>query len=63
VLIAYYGGIDAVDGPYHEAPGIALFIAALALLLMFDVLIGASIASARRMTSVLARSGGKCSAR
>lgn len=36
VLLAYYGGIDAVEGIFHELTGIALFIIALLLLFIFD---------------------------
>ncbi len=37
VLIAYYGGIDAIDGIYHDLTGIALFIVAVILLLGLDI--------------------------
>jgi exosortase B len=40
VLIAYYGGIDAVEGVYHEVTGIALFIVAILLLFLLDVCLG-----------------------
>jgi exosortase B len=36
VLIAYYGGVDAVEGVYHEVTGIALFVVAILLLLLVD---------------------------
>lgn len=36
VLIAYYGGVDAVEGVYHEITGVALFVVALALLFLLD---------------------------
>jgi exosortase B len=36
VLIAYYGGIDAVEGIYHEVTGIALFVVAVLLLFLLD---------------------------
>src|SRR5260370_3705980 len=36
VLIAYYGGIDAVEGTLHYRTGIGLFIVAVALLFLFD---------------------------
>jgi exosortase B len=62
VLIAYYGGIDAVEGPYHEMTGIALFVVALALLLLLDALIGAGIAAARWTASWGAKMGGRSSA-
>lgn len=41
VLIAYYGGIDAVEGVYHEVTGIALFIVAILLLFLLDACLGA----------------------
>lgn len=36
VLVAYYGGVDAIEGFFHDATGAALFVVALALLLMLD---------------------------
>lgn len=39
VLIAYYGGIELVDGVLHDLTGIALFVFALALLFTFDGLL------------------------
>jgi exosortase B len=44
VLIAYHAGIAAVEGPFHELTGIALFAVALLLLVMLDYLIGGVIA-------------------
>jgi exosortase B len=41
VLIAYYGGVDAVEGVYHEVTGIALFVVAILLLLLLDKCLGA----------------------
>jgi exosortase B len=40
VLIAYYGGVDLVDGPAHELTGIGLFVVAVALLFLFDAFLG-----------------------
>jgi exosortase len=40
VLIAYYGGIELVDGLFHDLTGIALFVFALTLLFIFDGLLG-----------------------
>jgi exosortase B len=40
VLIAYYGGIELVDGALHDLTGIALFVFALTLLFIFDGLLG-----------------------
>lgn len=40
VLIAYYGGIDLLEGPLHDLTGIGLFVAAVALLFLFDASLG-----------------------
>jgi exosortase B len=40
VLIAYYGGIDAVEGTLHDLTGIGLFVVAVVLLFMFDGFLG-----------------------
>jgi exosortase B len=39
VLIAYYGGIDQVEGILHDVTGIALFIVAIVLMFLFDGLL------------------------
>jgi exosortase B len=36
VLIAWYGGVDAIEGVYHEITGFALFVVALLLLFVLD---------------------------
>ncbi len=36
VLIAYYGGVDKIEGPLHDLTGIALFIVAVALMFLCD---------------------------
>lgn len=36
VLIAYYGGIDLLEGSAHELTGLGLFVVAVALLVLFD---------------------------
>jgi exosortase B len=36
VLIAYYGGVDRLDGILHDLTGIGLFVVALVLLFLFD---------------------------
>ena len=36
VLIAYYGGVERLDGVLHDLTGIGLFIVALILLFLFD---------------------------
>lgn len=40
VLIAYYGGIDLLEGPLHDLTGIGLFVVAVALLFLFDGFLG-----------------------
>jgi exosortase B len=39
VLIAYYGGVDKIEGPLHDMTGIALFIVAITLMFVCDGLI------------------------
>jgi exosortase B len=39
VLIAYYGGVDKIEGPLHDLTGVALFIVAVALMFLCDGLI------------------------
>jgi hypothetical protein len=39
-LIAYYGGIELVDGVLHDLTGIALFVFAITLLFILDGLLG-----------------------
>jgi exosortase len=48
VLIAYYGGIDAVEGPLHETTGILLFVVALLLVFVLDQLLAFSERFLRR---------------
>jgi exosortase B len=36
VLIAYYGGVDKIEGPLHDLTGIALFIVAVGLMFLCD---------------------------
>jgi exosortase B len=40
VLTAYYGGVDAVEGTLHDLTGIGLFVVAVALMFLFDGLLG-----------------------
>lgn len=40
VLIAYYGGVDLLEGPLHEFTGLGLFVVAVILLFLFDALLG-----------------------
>src|SRR5258708_7529102 len=39
VLIAYYGGIEVLEGIVHDLTGIGLFIVAVALMFLFDGLL------------------------
>jgi exosortase B len=52
VLIAYYFGVEAIEGAIHDLTGIALFVVAVALMLMCDGLInlvGSRISRARHL--------------
>jgi exosortase len=40
VLMTYYGGVDLIEGVVHDLTGIGLFVAAVALLFMFDMFLG-----------------------
>ena len=40
VLIAYYGGIDALEGTLHDLTGIGLFVVAVVLMFLFDGFLG-----------------------
>jgi len=40
VLIAYYGGVDLLEGTLHDLTGIGLFIIAVILLFLFDAFLG-----------------------
>ena len=40
VLIAYYGGVDLIDGPLHDLTGIGLFVVAVILVFLFDGFLG-----------------------
>ena len=40
VLIAYYGGVDMLEGTLHDLTGIGLFVVAVALLFLFDGFLG-----------------------
>jgi exosortase B len=55
VLIAYYGGLAAIEGIFHEMTGIALFAVALLLLLLLDGLIGGALMAGRTMSRSLTR--------
>jgi exosortase len=40
VLIAYYGGVDLLEGTLHDLTGIGLFVVAVILLFLFDAFLG-----------------------
>jgi exosortase len=40
VLIAYYGGVDLLEGLLHDLTGIGLFVVAVLLLFLFDAFLG-----------------------
>ena len=40
VLIAYYGGVDLLEGALHDLTGIGLFVVAVILLFLFDEFLG-----------------------
>jgi exosortase len=40
VLMTYYGGVDLIEGVVHDLTGIGLFVAAVALLFLFDMFLG-----------------------
>jgi exosortase/archaeosortase family protein len=56
VLIAYYGGIHAVEGILHDLTGIGLFVVAVALLFLFDGFLSL-LASLFRVRPKLGREG------
>jgi exosortase B len=47
VLIAYYGGVELIDGPLHDLTGIALFVVAVILVFLTDGLLGLFISLLR----------------
>jgi exosortase B len=49
VLIAYYGGVDKIEGPLHDLTGIALFIVAIVLMFLCEGLLGAFSGLIRRI--------------
>jgi exosortase B len=55
VLIAYYGGIKAIEGSFHELTGMALFAVAFILFFVLDGLIGGAIALSRIARHVFAK--------
>jgi len=55
VLIAYYGGVDLLEGPAHDLTGIGLFVVAVALLFLFDAFLGlcARLIGSRRTAKMM----------
>lgn len=53
VLIAYYDGVDRLEGLFHDATGIGLFILALAMVLALDGLLGLLSIFARTILRLL----------
>jgi exosortase B len=51
VLIAYYFGVDAVEGIFHDLTGIGLFIVAVAILLLLDACLSAFSSLMQRQRS------------
>ena len=49
VLIAYYGGVDKIEGPLHDLTGIALFIVAVVLMFLCDGFLTVSSGFVRRI--------------
>ena len=49
VLIAYYGGVELIDGFIHDFTGIALFVMAIILMFLADGLVGVLFAIGRRL--------------
>jgi exosortase B len=61
VLIAYYAGIDAVEGTLHDLTGIALFVVAVILMFLCDGLLSMCSGLVRRIRS--SKSNSKFAAR
>lgn len=49
VLIAYYGGIELIDGVLHDFTGIALFVVAIVLMFATDGLLSALVSIGRKL--------------
>jgi exosortase B len=49
VLIAYYGGVDLLEGALHDLTGIGLFVVAVILLFLFDAILGLFTVLARML--------------
>jgi exosortase/archaeosortase family protein len=48
ILIAYYFGVDAVEGVFHDVTGFLLFAVALGLFFLLDIVLIGVAALARR---------------
>src|SRR5215831_11233347 len=57
VLIAYYAGVDKIEGPLHDLTGIALFVVAVALMFLCEGLINAVAGLIARLRSSLSAGG------
>lgn len=57
VLIAYYAGVDKIEGPLHDLTGIALFAVAVALMFLCEGLINAVAGLFVRLRSSLSARG------
>jgi len=53
VLIAYYGGVDLLEGTLHDLTGIGLFVVAVILLFLFDGFLGLAAALFRSTRSAV----------
>lgn len=49
VLIAYYDGVDRIEGVFHDVTGMALFVLAMLLILLWDGLLTVLAVGARRL--------------
>jgi exosortase B len=59
VLIAYYAGVDKIEGPLHDLTGIALFVVAVALMFLCEGLINALAGLIARLRTSLSIRGTK----
>jgi exosortase B len=53
VLIAYYGGVDRLEGPLHDLTGLALFVVAVILMFVCDGLVSLCAGFIRKFRSAL----------
>jgi exosortase/archaeosortase family protein len=52
ILIAYYFGVDAVEGVFHDLTGFLLFAVALGMFFLLDVILIGIAALFRRLTGM-----------